>query len=752
MSVESQAARDARIDMGAVLGAVVVRLPRIVLVTLGLLALAFVFLMFQPKLYESSAGILVEPRSNAFTRLANEQAPLNAADAGVVSSQIELLKSRDTLMAVIDRLKLRDVPEFNGANAGFSPLTALSQALGRNPVPPNVDEVVLANLLQRMTVIQERDSRIISVLVRSQSPDLAAAIANAVAAAHVARRAGLSLSDTVEASGWLGTEIEKLRVSVNEAESAVAKFRIDNDMFNGGNNTSLVDQQLSTIANQVSAAEERNSAAMSRANLIRGLIDRGQPIDGVPDVRESAVIVQLSQEKARLQGERAQRSATLLSSHPTIVALTAQINELENQINIEGRRVADALEAQSQIEADLVTSLKSEMTRVKGSASTATQDTVTLDGLEREAKAQRDLLAGYLQNYSEAMSRTGANSALPDVRVVSEAAPAVTPASPKTTLILIAVGIVAAATQIGITVFGELMSGRAIFVPTARAVPERTQDELEAVPFNADELEPDQRWEEAEVELEPTAVEVAPPVQVEPVMVEPLVIETGYGAEDEIADETVAAYAETMVEPERVADVRAPAVQSPRSLRRSEPSFTAYDQTIAQVAGGQTRLAILAGSRSNDDCEALAEAMIVAAIDAGLSVALVDAGSAAPGQDLGITDLSLDRASFGDVVHRSDDSGFAEIPWGQGRAIDRRSAKTLTLVEALGDLYEVVILMTGRVGMASSLPLFADLGGRLLLVGSESEDPAALMAARTELAEAGYGQAEIVPLRHRIAA
>ena len=50
MTYESHTVRDARIDVSAVLGAVVRRLPRIVLVTALLLAAAFVFLMFQPRL------------------------------------------------------------------------------------------------------------------------------------------------------------------------------------------------------------------------------------------------------------------------------------------------------------------------------------------------------------------------------------------------------------------------------------------------------------------------------------------------------------------------------------------------------------------------------------------------------------------------------------------------------------------------------------------------------------------------------
>ncbi|MGB3336991.1 MAG: Wzz/FepE/Etk N-terminal domain-containing protein [Devosia sp.] len=772
MAFESQMARDARIDIGAVLGAVVKRLPRIVLVTVALLATAFFVVMFMPRLYESSASILVEPRSNVYFRSANEQAPAaSGGDAGVVSSQIELLKSRDTLLPVIDKLDLRSIPEFNGAGGGgFSPLAIVSQMLGRRSAPVSVDEVVLNTLYERLTVIQERDSRIISVLVRSTSPQLAADIANAVAYAHVARRTDLSLSDTAEASGWLADEIAKLRVSVTAAETAVANFKVDNDLFTGSNNTSLADQQLSTIATQINAAQERKNTALSRAALIRGMIEQGQPIDGVADVRESVVIQQLSEEKARLQGEMAQRSATLLGNHPTILALTAQISELNNQITLEGRRVVSALEAEAQIEADLETSLQADLTRAKSSASTATQDTVTLDSLEREAKAQRDLLESYLQRYSEAMSRTDSNSALPDVRVVSIAAPSVSPASPKTQLILLAVGIVALATQIGIIVFGELISGRAIVsVGDAR----RPQDELDEVPFIEAELEPDQRWEEVpdpvddmepvldtEEELQPTAHDAPDLGAPEPMS--PAVAEQRTPDLERFV-QTLSRNAEGRrvlmpePEPEPAADPEPgfePAPK-PRSYAiaplRDFPSIAVADLSSDLVLG-RTHLLILAAHRANADCEALAEELIDNAMARGLSVALVDAGSGRPGDEPGLADLSANAASFGDVVQKSADNSFAEVPWGQGRVIDAYSPKPLTLIEALGDIYEVVVLMTGRVGSSSTLPMFSDLDGRLVLVAGDEDDLDAVARTRERLLDAGFEQCEVAAVPARVAA
>src|SRR5690606_21363170 len=174
-----------------------------------------------------------------------------------------------------------------------------------------------------------------------------------------------------------------------------------------------------------------------------------------------------------------------------------------NQIRIEGVRVASALEAEAQIEGALEASLQADMARAKSSASLATRDTVTLDGLEREAKAQRDLLEAYLLRFNEASSRVEANSALPDVRVVSEAAPSVTPASPKTSFIMLAVGLLSVVVQLGALIFGELLSGRAL-APVERA--SSSTDRLDEAPFDASEMEPADRYAAG---LDAPSVEVA---------------------------------------------------------------------------------------------------------------------------------------------------------------------------------------------------------------------------------------------------
>lgn len=688
----TERAEDMRIDVRALLAAVLSRGMRIVLVTVLLLVATGAILLFIPKTYESSASVLVEGRDNVYTRAAMEGASSGGSGVSpdaMMSSQIELVKSRDLLLEVIDSENLRSVSEFTGS--GFSPIGFVMKLLGRGGgAPGNVDQAVLGNLAERMTVIRERDSAIISILVRSTDPQLAARLANAIAAAHVKRRAAQSLTDTADATVWLQQEIEKLRGQVNVAETAVANYKIDNDLFVGASSVPMADQQLSVVSTQIVEAQQRRNDAQSRSQVLRGLIDSGQSLDGINDVRNSVVIQSLLQTKANLQADLAQRSTTLLANHPTIKALKAQIGEIGKQIAAEAARVADSLDAEAKVQADLEQRLRDDLTRAKLVAGNATKGGVTLDGLQREAKAQRDLLENYLAKYSDAVSRTASNSALPDVRVVSEAAPSVSPASPKIPLTLGAVGFVSLALQIGAVLFGELVSGRAL---VDRGVASN-EDEADELPPEAEATEP--------------VDEATEPVDLE-------------GLDDELRG----------------------AVESGLAMPPPRPLGDGLAQLSAAVGAQQVHTVLLVGLDEGPEMLAVVDRLLEDALMADLSAVVVDAGSGQATAAMGLTDLAANHADYGDVVLRAGGS-LAEVPWGRLTTLDRRSTRPLTMIEALADVYQLVIVDTGRIGVASSLPLFASARTTVVLVASAGTGPAAVAAARRDISALGCEVGSVV--------
>ncbi len=733
--------RDMRIDMASIRSAIWQRRVRIAAVTAAALIVTFVILLFVPKMYESSASLLVEPRESAYLSATND--PGNTAsgsytDTTAVASHIQLIESRDNLLSVIDSENLRDEPELNGVNQ--SPLGMLLGLFGKGRTPQSLDEIVLANVNSRLTVIQERDSRIITILFRSESPQLAARVANAIAKTHVKRRAGLVLADTADATKWLETEIDKLRGRVAEAEAKVAAYRVNNDLFVGSNNVSLVDQQLSGVSSQIQAAQERKSAAQSKATVLRSLIKAGQPLDGAPAVKDSQTIQQLIQEKGTLTAQRAQKLSTLLPNHPDVQALTAQIDEIDRQIVAEARKVADALDAEASVEADVEQSLRDELARLKLQSSGATKSTVELNQLEREAKAQRDLLETYLARYRDASARTDASSALPDVRVVSVAAPSVNPASPKTALILLAVFIVALVGQLGYLVFAELLSGRSIVIDQA---------------------------EIADVSLAAAEVQVRTPARRK--FGSPVRAQAAQEPEDEPDDELETEPSEENADEQAEAEVvPAPVLRrrgaeadyrqmlpvwrdtAPKSLQGSNQPATAaavasdIGALVDDIVEGKEHIVFVATLGGEGEADAAVDRLMDTLLERETSVVLVDASSGETSAHLGLTDLCAGEAGFGDVVHRSRNSNVGRVPWGQEELLDHRSAQAATLVEALSDVYDAVIVTTGRPGVASSLPLFAGAEGCVLLASPSAVEDATLASITEDVAALGFDRLEVV--------
>ena len=733
MTVESASAEDLRMDVTALLGALWARALRIVIVTVLLLVATYLVLMFVPKQYESVAGLLVEDRSNTYTQAATQTSgTTNSAISidALLSSQIELIKSRDALLAVADQLNLRSLPEFNGAG-GTSPLTMVLGLIGKKPEPKSVDETVLATLSDRLTVVRELDSAVISIHVRSYDPELAAKIANAIAAEHVKRRAQQSLTDTRDATVWLQQQIDQLRVKVQAADSKVADFKSQNSIFAGSNGTTLPDQQISDIGKQITDAQAAKNSAQQRGDLIRSLLKSGASVESADDVRNSAVVQSLMQQRATLQSTLAEKSALLLPAHPTIKALNAQITQTNAQIRAEAKRIADGLAAQVDVQNGIISSLNDDLKRAQLAASTQTKDGVTLDSLTREAKAQRDLLDSYLLKYRDASSRTDSGAVLPDVRIVTQAAPSAVPASPKTTLILGAVGFVALALQIGTVLFGELMSGRAVYDRNARLQEPAFGDDDDVVDGAApsDGIADDEHAEhpaQVDAEFDPDLGDLPEP--------------------DIIAAATETPPADVMVtEPAPVAApvwTVEPIAAAPRHRAAAENALE-LSNLSADLTLGRVRIVLLAAVSEARDAAIVADMLAGDALQAGLSVCRVDAGSARQSAEPGISDLCAEQVSFGDVVHRLRD-GLAEVPWGHLATIDRRSPRAMTLVEALADIYEVVIVLTGRVGLNSNLPLFEGTPGRLVLVRGANTPAALVESVSADAAALGFEVARSV--------
>src|SRR5579864_4537192 len=409
--------------------------------------------------YKSEARILIDGRENVFLRPNGERnEERTALDAEAVTSQVQLVLSRDLARDIIKTNKLAELPEFDPVLRGFSPLRSLLAlfGIGRDPFLMTPEERVMDSYFERLTAYAVDKSRVIVVEFQSRDPELAERVANSIADGYLVLQRNARQDQAKSASVWLSGEIENLRHKVAEAESRVEDFRSKSSLFVGTNNTTLSNQQMGEFNTQLNNARALKSDAESKARLIREMLQTGKPIEA-SEVLNSELIRRLSEQRVTLRAQLAEQSSTLLDNHPRIKELKAQLADLDRQIRDEASKISRSLDNDARIAGGRVDDLGASLDQLKKQASSANGQDVQLRALEREAKAQRDLLESYLAKYREATTRENIEAAPADGRIISRASVSNSPAYPKKLPIVLIATLATLMLSTGAIVTGELL-------------------------------------------------------------------------------------------------------------------------------------------------------------------------------------------------------------------------------------------------------------------------------------------------------
>src|SRR3984893_9227502 len=409
--------------------------------------------------YKSEARILIDGRENVFLRPNGERIEeRNALDSQASNSQVQLLLSRDLASEIIKKNKLAERPEFDPVLRGLSPVKSLLAlfGIGRDPFSLTPEERGLDAYYDRFTAYAVDKSRVVVIEFQSLDPDLAAKVANSIAEGYLVLQQGARQDQAKSAGLWLSGEIDNLRKKVADAESRVEDFRSKSSLFVGTNNTTLSNQQMGELNTQLNNARALKSDAESKARLIRGMLESGKPIEA-SEVLNSELIRRLAEQRVTLRGQLAEQSSTLLDNHPRIKELKAQLADLDHQIRDEAAKISRSLDHDERIAGCRANSLSASLDQLKKLATSSNGEDVQLRALEREAKAQRDLLESYLAKYREANTRETIDAAPSDGRIISRATVSNEPAYPKKLPIVLIATLATLMLTSGLIATGELL-------------------------------------------------------------------------------------------------------------------------------------------------------------------------------------------------------------------------------------------------------------------------------------------------------
>ena len=625
--------------------------------------------------FKSEARILVDGRESVFLRPTGERnEERTALDAEAVTSQVQLVQSRDLAREIIKKNKLAERPEFDPVLQGFSPLKSMLAlvGIGRDPLSLTPEERVLEAYYDRFTAYAVDKSRVIVIEFQSRDPELAARVANSIAEGYLVLQQDARQQQAKSAGQWLSGEIESLRKKVAESESRVEDFRSKSSLFVGTNNTTLSNQQMGELNTQLNNARALKSDAESKARLIKEMLQSGKPIEA-SEVLNSELVRRLSEQRVTLRAQLAEQSSTLLDGHPRIKELKAQLADLDRQLREEAGKVSRSLDNDARIAAGRVEGLMASLDQLKKQASSNNGQDVQLRALEREAKAQRDLLESYLAKYREASARENIEAAPADGRIISRATVSNTPAYPKKLPIVLIATLATLLLTSGAIATGELLRMTA---PRASGM---------ASPEVAREIAP---------EIAPEIILAAPP---EPVRAPAIAPELPVAdlADMDHASEPV------LIEPR---------VDSPRMDAAAEIGEIEQMADVLVGAGAAARKVTVLGTASSDSitltaltlARLMAQQAKVVVVDLVASSPMMTAASTDPVAP-GLAELMQGEASFAQIITRDRLSRVHLVSTGRP-GFDRAQLQSprLTLaIDALPRVYDHVLLDAGA---ASDLP------------------------------------------------
>jgi len=532
-------------------------------------AVTFIGLSMVRPLYTSEARILIQNDESAFTRPTTDREPevRTSLDEQAVQSQVQVLTSRDLILQVVKDLDLTTNAAF-AKDEGQTLLKRFLNRFGFGRGTPETEEERAANTVaDHLDVFQLSKSSVISVEYTSGDPGLAAEVANKLADVYIGWQREAKIAQTKDATAWLKDQIEVLRKATAASEEAVEKFRSSEGLYAGSNNVALSAQQLSELNSQLILADAQKSEAEARARLIKKMLADKGDIDATPEVIKSQLIINLIEQRVEVQRQLATLSATLLPSHPRIQQLKSELADVRAQIRDEAGKVVGSLENEAHVAAAREASLRASLNAAKTTSAGLGDSEIKLRALEREAKANRDLLDTYLARYRDASARHDMGAVPAQATIVSSAHASVLPSFPKRGPLSLLVMAATALLSLAYVLARELISGTTQTAPRpvqqARPKPrrhERIRPAAEPAP-----AQPKPRPAASMSRPEDKASGAPAAVSVPPARKLPVVIPVGTLARE---PHQARAEAETKAQPE----ARTKAPEEAKSEAPSEPS------------------------------------------------------------------------------------------------------------------------------------------------------------------------------------
>lgn len=363
-----------------------------------------------------------------------------------LGSELTILKSPELLLAVIDKLKLVNDPEFNPSlsHSWIRDAKATISGWEQQWLPNNQPLAVstterqlgetLATLRTKVTFEPVPHARDIQITVTSSDNQKAAAVANAIADAYIANHMGFAAQIMRQVHSYTGAHLIELGRDASEKAQVVAKFKNDHSIITG-REAPLIQEQITQVSTDLINAKAQLAALKGRYETARN----SDP-ESLAAVLGSQTINKLREQEATVGSQRAALASNYAANNPALGRLNAQYGDIERKIRQEAQRMVASLKSDIQSQEASVQSLTDRLAELHQQIGTTNDAMAMLIPLQRAADAAADMY----DTYARTLRQTDASMLIPatTVRVAARSEVPIYPSFPNNKIMLPAAALI----------------------------------------------------------------------------------------------------------------------------------------------------------------------------------------------------------------------------------------------------------------------------------------------------------------------
>jgi polysaccharide biosynthesis transport protein len=357
-----------------------------------------------------------------------------------IQTQMKILQSETLAIDTIRSLDLAGYPEFGGASG-----TQLMHM-----APGEKRPAILGAFLGRLGVSRVPNSRLIEVSFSAQDPQLAARVVNAHLQDFIEQNFKSKYDATTQASGWLSSELEELRLQVEKTEDARIAYQRENQIWQIDEKQDITTQKLADLSKAVTDAQTQ--LAQQEANY---RMAQGGDVDALAAMRNDSNVQDLLKRKSELDENYAEAVNQYGPNFPKVQIIADQQKELDGDLAKARQAVIDGVKQDYETALQRLELLQDEVNSQKSQANEMAEKLVQYSILQHDADATKQLYDGLQEKLKEASISAGLRSS--NLRVVDPALVPTTPSAPQKTrniLLSILVGLVGG---VGLAIFREYL-------------------------------------------------------------------------------------------------------------------------------------------------------------------------------------------------------------------------------------------------------------------------------------------------------